>query len=83
MGVVLAMGHCYTCGQPFSYNPHHVPSVPIHPVTNKPAPMSEGGIRQPICRACIDMANPQRIENGLDPIVPHPDAYEPLDEYEL
>lgn len=67
MGYVMAMSACAGCKQPFSYNPHRVPSVRIN------------GEREPICRSCVERANPQRIANGLDPIEVLPDAYEPLD----
>jgi hypothetical protein len=40
-------------------------------------------VREPICRNCVERVNPQRIKNGLEPIVPLPDAYEPVDESEL
>lgn len=71
MGYALMWGACWSCKQVFSFNPHRVPSIPIE------------GVRQPICRACIEAANPKRIENGLEPVVIHPDAYEPIDEREL
>jgi hypothetical protein len=70
-GWVFVHSACYGCGRPFAYNPHHVPSIRIL------------GAREPICQGCVDLANPLRIKNGLDPIEPHPDAYEPLPESEL
>jgi hypothetical protein len=48
-----------------------VPSIPF------------GGTREPICLDCVNFVNPKRIKNGLEPIVPKPDAYEPCDENEL
>jgi hypothetical protein len=69
MAWMFVMGPCYACGQPFTYNADHVPSVPGHLTTS--------GTREPVCRACIERANPERVKNGLEPIVPHPDAYEP------
>jgi hypothetical protein len=71
MGVALAMSPCFGCGRIFAYNPTHVPSIPIN------------GVRQPICLDCVHRANPARIKNGLRPIIPHRDAYEPCDESEL
>ncbi len=71
MGYATAISACIVCGRIFSYNPIHVPSV-----LNK-------GIREPICRACVELANPVRIQNGLDPIVVLPDAYECCEESEL
>lgn len=71
MGYALVHSPCFGCGRVFSYNPHLVPSLPI------------AGVRQPICQACVDHVNPQRIRNGLAPIKPHPNAYEPIEESEL
>jgi hypothetical protein len=65
MPYMMAMGPCFGCRQTFWFNPDRVPSVVID------------GDRKPVCRSCIDLANPRRIANGLDPIVPHPDAYAP------
>jgi hypothetical protein len=70
-GYLFALSPCYNCGRPFTYNPHRVPSIPIK------------GLRQPICRRCVDLANPIRLANGVPAIVPLPDAYEPIPEGEL
>lgn len=69
MGYMFVLGNCFGCGRPFTFNAEHVPSVPGH--------LSGTGTREPICRDCVNRANPERIANGLDPIVPHPMAYEP------
>jgi hypothetical protein len=66
MAYMSAISPCFGCGQVFSYNPELVPSI-----------RDEKGVRQPVCRDCIDRANPKRIANGLEPIVPLPGAYEP------
>ena len=71
MGYAFVTSRCFGCGRIFSYNPVRVPSIRIKDV------------REPICGSCVEVANPRRIENGLDPIVPAPDAYEPVDEREL
>jgi len=71
MGYVMCTSPCFGCGQIFSYNPMRVPSIPID------------GDRKPICRTCVERVNPRRVANGLPPIVPFPDAYEPCDESEL
>ena len=71
MGYVITFGTCASCFRPFGFNPLRVPSVVVN------------GQREPICRACVERANPKRIANGLAPIVPLPDAYEPCDEGEL
>jgi hypothetical protein len=71
MGFALCTSRCFGCGQVFSYNPVRVPSIRVH------------GSREPICQGCVNRANPMRIANGLEPIVPHPDAYDACDESEL
>jgi hypothetical protein len=71
MGYAYCTSACIGCGQIFSYNPMRVPSIRVK------------GEREPICQNCVDRANPRRIRNGLEPIVPHSDAYEPCDETEL
>jgi hypothetical protein len=64
---------CFGCRRIFFYNPLRVPSI-VDPRT---------GSKEPICRDCVERVNPLRIKNGLEPIVPLPDAYEPCDESEL
>ena len=71
MGVALAMSPCFGCKRIFAYNPMHVPSIRI------------GGERQPICLDCVHRCNPARVKQGLAPIIPHKDAYEPCNEEEL
>ena len=71
MGYALAHSACYGCGRIFSYNPLRVPSIRIN------------GEREPICRDCVLRVNPLRALKGLEPIVPFPDAYDPIDEREL
>lgn len=71
MGYVFVMGACIGCGRLFSFNPHAVPSIPIK------------GVREPVCRACVERANLIRKANGLDLIVIRPDAYEPVEENAL
>lgn len=70
-GYAVAISPCFGCRKTFGYNPHKVPSIPIK------------GVREPICEVCVERANPVRIENGLDPIVVLPGAYEPIPEGEL
>jgi len=41
------------------------------------------GVREPICRDCVERVNPTRIAKGLEPIVPLPDAYDPIDERDI
>ena len=71
MGYAYAMSPCFGCKRIFSYNPMRVPSCTIN------------GHREPICQDCVARVNPMRKANGLEPIVPLPDAYEPCDEQEL
>jgi len=71
MGYAQVFSPCFQCEKIFSYNPHRVPSVKIE------------GKREPICRNCVEEANPLRIINGLPPIEINPDAYEPIHESEL
>lgn len=72
MGYAIVFGPCIGCGETFGFNPLSVPSSSA--VT---------GEREPICRACVERVNPMRVKNGLPPIEPLPDAYEPADENEL
>lgn len=71
MGVALVMSECFGCKRAFMYNPIHVPSLRVK------------NVRQPVCLDCVNKVNPVRIKNGLAPIIPHRDAYEPCDESEL
>jgi hypothetical protein len=73
MGYVYVTSSCYSCGQIFSYHPNKVPSY-RDPRT---------GSREPICRVCVERANPERKKLGLDPIVPLPGAYEACPEDEM
>jgi hypothetical protein len=70
-GYVFVLGHCISCRQPFTFNPHRVPSLVVN------------GVREPVCRACIEAANPRRKANGLAEIEIQPDAYEAIPEEEL
>jgi hypothetical protein len=71
MGYVYATSECFGCKKVFNYNPVKVPSIRID------------GVREPVCAACIERANPRRIANGLEPVVPLPGAYDPCLEEEL
>jgi hypothetical protein len=72
MGYAFCTSACFGCRRIFSYNPVRVPSI-----------RDLNNVRQPICQECVNRANPQRIINGLDPIVVFPDAYDCCDEGEL
>jgi len=67
----LMNSECLGCGAVFSYNPKRVPSLPID------------GVRQPICKTCIEVANRERIEKGDEPHAIHPDAYAPVSAEEI
>lgn len=62
---MFALGQCYCCHGLFSFNPELVPSITVN------------GTREPVCRSCIELANPRRIAGGLPPIEPLPGAYDP------
>lgn len=64
----IAMGFCCSCGNPVSFNPDKVPSIRVN------------GAREPVCKTCIDKANPLRKQAGLPEIKYAPDAYEPVAE---
>lgn len=67
----FCVGYCVSCSETFTFNPLRVPSVLVN------------GVREPVCRVCIERANPERIARGLEPIRVLPDAYEACDESEL
>ena len=71
MGYVTCFGTCAACGNPFSFNPNLVPSIRVN------------GVREPVCRTCIDRVNPVRAEKGLPPIAVLDGAYEPCPEGDL
>ena len=72
MGYAFCVGRCCACGEAISFNPLKVPSLRID------------GERQPLCRNCFDLWNEiHRINQGLDPLPIHPDAYEPCNEFDL
>ena len=71
MGYALCFGQCAHCRQTFAFNPIAVPSVRVN------------GVREPICKGCIEWANPLRKAKGLEEIVVKKGAYEACDEAEL
>lgn len=62
---MMAMSPCASCKRIISYNPNKVPSVRVN------------GEREPVCRSCIERANPERVKRGLPPINILPGAYDP------
>ena len=71
MGFVLCHGTCAVCKHLCSFNPIKVPSVVVD------------GTREPICRPCVEAANPVRVQRGLPPIEILPGAYDACNEEEL
>jgi hypothetical protein len=69
MAYMTLLATCFSCKLPFSCNPHLVPSVP--------AALTGTGEKEPVCRTCVEAANPQRVAKGLAPITILPGAYEP------
>jgi len=72
MGYAFVIGECYTCGKTFTFNPVRVPSTP-----------DERGVKQPICRGCMEYINREREKMGKPPFTIPTDAYEPVAEEEL
>lgn len=64
MGWMFVLGECVVCRRLFSFNADRVPSVVVN------------GTREPICRACVERANPLRKAKGLPEIPILPGAYE-------
>ena len=65
MAYMFIFGECINCHQPFSFNPHKVPSIRVN------------GKREPVCSKCIGIANQKRISKGMQRLDIHHDAYEP------
>jgi len=71
MGWAFVISKCFTCHHTFAYNPLKVPSLRID------------GVREPICRGCLETANQFRVANGDPPHPILPGAYDPMPEEEL
>jgi hypothetical protein len=71
MGYAFMIADCLVCKRAFSFNPNLVPSHRVN------------GVKEPVCRDCIEAANPVRKKKGLAPLTYAPGAYEPVDEAEL
>ena len=72
MAYMFATSACVGCGNLFTYNPTLVPSIRVN-AQGKPDP---SGSAEPICRTCVERANPERIKNGLPPIFILTGAYQ-------
>lgn len=64
MGYMTALGECCVCRGMVSFNPDLVPSAVVN------------GTREPICKSCVERANPLRKERGLAEIRILPGAYD-------
>jgi len=71
MGYALVLARCLVCKRQFSMNPVRVPSFKVD------------GVKEPICKPCIEFINEKRIEAGTEPFIIAPDAYEACHEEEL
>jgi hypothetical protein len=65
MGYMIIFGNCFICQRPFTFNATWVPSITVE------------GVKQPVCKDCMTLANHRREEQGLEPHYIHPEAYEP------
>ena len=72
MGYAFMVAGCYVCGGLFSFNPMKVPSI-----------RDGNGVRQAVCRQCVEAANEIRKGKGFEPFPIADGAYEPCDESEL
>ena len=72
------IGACCVCGRRFSFHPNLVPSVRMK--DGKPA---ADGVREPVCKKCVEVMNIAREKAGMEPIVPSPRAYDAADENEI
>lgn len=63
-GYVFCIGSCVNCKKIFSFNPDLVPSVRVN------------GSKEPICKTCVEWANPIRKAKGLPEAVVLPGAYD-------
>ena len=77
-GYVSCMGVCVGCRTMITFNPNKVPSVRV-----KDGHLHPDGKREPLCRACAETINQNRINEGKEPCVIADDAYDPLPENEL
>ena len=72
MSYATVFSPCANCNQVFGFNPHRVPSIRVN------------GVREPVCRECIDNENAHREANALELLPePHADAYKSIHESEL
>lgn len=70
-GYVSVIGPCWRCDAMFSMNPHKVPSVRIN------------GVREPICKQCMDHLIAAEEKAGITPKRYADDAYDAIPEEDL
>ena len=68
-GYVTLTAECGVCDKMFTCNPNYVPSLRAKGIV--------------FCRECVEQANVERVERGMDALPIHPQAYKPLPEHEL
>lgn len=73
MAYMMVLGHCFGCKRLFTFNADKVPSIRVNAEGKWGDP---NGKREPICKTCVDIANPERIKRGLPPILVLEGAYE-------
>ena len=74
---MYATGFCIGCNNLFTFNPERVPSIRIRRDRLGNLVHDPEGNREPICRSCVEAANPVRIAKGLLPIEILSGAYDP------
>ncbi len=74
---MIAMGICFNCGGFFTFNPERVPSIRIRRDGSGNLVQDPEATKEPICRSCVERANPIRIARGLQPIEILDGAYDP------
>lgn len=78
MGYVTLMAPCFFCGKIFGSNPHKVPSVKV-----RNGVPDANGIREPVCKACVERLNKKLAAEGRPGWTVTADAYEAIEESEL
>ena len=68
MGVYFMLCQCVNCRTTITCNPHKVPSIKVL------------GVKEPLCRACVDYANDLRIKAGLEVFMIPDGAYDVVGE---
>ena len=77
MGYELLLFVCVSCNAQDTANVELVPSLRVKRDTDGQVYASPDGQREPLCRNCSTTVNEIRADAGMEPIIVHPDAYEP------